>query len=175
MMNLPRLIIFMRHGIAMESAQWQGPDDDRPLTRAGEKKTRLAAMGMLTIVQPTIVVASGLKRAEQTADAVYEAFSARGLPPPHRRKTTALHHSGTYSGWKKYLKDEIPDHGSGKILLAIGHEPSLSLIVAGHLGLTEPVFKFKKSGIAVVRPRQTLDTCELVAFVPPKMLRGMSL
>jgi len=173
MQQLPQTIILMRHGLAFEQSEWDGDDGDRPLTSEGKKKARQAASGLLTEYIPTTVVTSELVRAIQTADAFDVACADAGLDHPHRITTTTLDHSATFSAWKKFMEGLCAELGPDEIVLAVGHEPSMSRILAGHLGMKVPVFGFKKAGIAVLRPQQALDECELVAFVPPRFLRGM--
>ena len=175
MKRLPQYILLMRHGVAVEPSEWDGSDDERPLTSSGRKKTTQAASGFLEQFQPTTVFSSGLVRADQTADCIDAAYKQAGIQPPLRKITSTLNHSSTFTEWKKYLEGFLDKTNSDEIILAVGHEPSISLILAGHLGIKAPVFSFKKAGIAVISPIQSLGRCELVAFIPPRFLRGMNL
>ena len=48
--------VLLRHGIAVERDEWEGPDGDRPLTEHGAKRVRQVAAGLSRLdVQPTHV------------------------------------------------------------------------------------------------------------------------
>ena len=45
--------LLLRHGIAVERDEWEGPDADRPLTERGAKRVAQVAGGLkLTITAP---------------------------------------------------------------------------------------------------------------------------
>jgi len=53
--------LLLRHGIAVERDEWEGPDADRPLTERGAKRVAQVAGGLKRLdVQPTPVLSSPL-------------------------------------------------------------------------------------------------------------------
>ena len=176
MIRSGQFVILMRHGLAVESSEWSGDDGDRPLTESGRKKFRQAAQGLLREYVPTKVVTSDLVRSIQSGDAVDVACANAGHPHPHRIVSKNIGLSANYAEWKKLFLSVKKEMGPNEIVLVIGHEPGLSMILAGILGLENPVFSFKKSGVAILRPgneEANEDRWELLAFVPPRFLREM--
>ena len=67
-------LYFLRHGEA-DWPGWKGPDDDRPLTKAGRKEVHEVAEFLVGLkVKVEAVLASPLPRATQTADIAAEHF-----------------------------------------------------------------------------------------------------
>ena len=58
-------LIVIRHGNAAAKRTWQGPDDDRPLTRTGEDQAQ-ALVRRVRRYQPTRVISSPSLRCRQT-------------------------------------------------------------------------------------------------------------
>jgi len=51
--------VLLRHGIAVDRDEWEGPDKDRPLTERGAKRVAKVAAGLTRLdVQPTHVLSS---------------------------------------------------------------------------------------------------------------------
>ena len=68
--------VFLRHGIAVEREEWDGSDDDRPLTERGVKRVSQVAAGLRWLeVQPTYIFSSPLVRALETADIIQASLS----------------------------------------------------------------------------------------------------
>ncbi|MDH4304846.1 MAG: histidine phosphatase family protein, partial [Nitrospira sp.] len=60
--------ILFRHGIAVEPDEWEGPEENRPLTDKGKKRTRQAARGLAVLgCEPTHLFTSPFVRAYDTA------------------------------------------------------------------------------------------------------------
>ena len=61
-------LYFLRHGAA-DWPDWNKPDDERPLTKAGEKEMHKVGEFLAALkVRPDVILTSPLPRAEQTAD-----------------------------------------------------------------------------------------------------------
>jgi phosphohistidine phosphatase len=60
--------ILVRHGIAVERDEWEGTEENRPLTERGKKRVRQAAAGLAALdCRPTHVFTSPFVRAYDTA------------------------------------------------------------------------------------------------------------
>jgi phosphohistidine phosphatase len=71
--------ILFRHGIAVDREEWEGQEEERPLTRKGVERTREAASGLLRLgVTPAHILSSPLVRALETARIIQEVHRLRG-------------------------------------------------------------------------------------------------
>ncbi len=139
-------LYFLRHGEAGSREEWTGPDDERPLTKAGKAEMRDVARGMRWLgLGAEVVLSSPLVRAQQTAAIAAEALGksvtlAPGLasgctlvalaetlaahlptpPPPEAADATAHEHSTGAA---------FP----GGVLL-VGHEPDFSMLIGTLIG-----------------------------------------
>lgn len=136
--------ILLRHGIAVERDEWEGPDGDRPLTECGAKRVAQAAVGLSRLdVQLTHVFSSPLIRAIETAKIVHR--SLRVCPATH-----IVHE----------LLPDAPPHRLLSILrklppescvLCIGHEPQLGMAASVLLsGRVSASFPLKKAGACLI-------------------------
>jgi phosphohistidine phosphatase len=161
--------VLLRHGIAVERDEWEGPDADRPLTEYGAKRVRQVVAGLNRLdVQPTHVLSSPLIRAIETARIAHRLL----------RVGSAMH-----------IVDELlPDAPPNRLLsilhklppesrvMCIGHEPQLGM--AASVLLSERVsasFPLKKAGACLielpiqVKPGQGV----LRWWLTPSQLRAM--
>jgi phosphohistidine phosphatase len=131
--------VLFRHGLAVDREDWSGEEDERPLTPKGVEKTRQAAAGLLHLdLAPTIMLASPLIRALETAKLIREAFHlhtdlqrcAELLPDTPPEKLFSV------------LTSLPPD----ACVICVGHEPHLGG-TAGLMVFGKPVpgLKFKKA------------------------------
>lgn len=157
-------LLIVRHGAAVERGTPGLADDDRPLTPEGEKKFCQAARGVARVLdKPYAILTSPLPRAHRTAELLSEAFSGVTLTA-----TPALS-VGSFED----LFAQVEDYPKKALIAVVGHEPYLSSLLArllrakGGSGL-----EFKKGGMALVELQGGLDDgAELLAFLPPKVLR----
>jgi phosphohistidine phosphatase len=137
--------ILFRHGIAVDAEEWEGPDEERPLTRKGVERTREVASALLRLgVTPTYVLSSPLIRALETA---------RILQDIHGVRTNI-----------QVCEELFPDAPPEKFfplltsltaepcVLCVGHEPHLSS-VASLMVFGKPTggLALKKAGAALIR------------------------
>jgi phosphohistidine phosphatase len=158
---------FFRHGPAVDRGTPGLPDDERPLTVDGRKRTRRAARGVGRLdLGIDLVVSSPLPRALETAEILAKAL---GLPAPE-------------------IDDRLRDDRSARDVVEVlkgldaacpvlvGHEPclsaALSLLVCG---TPEAEFVMRKAGLAVIellragaKPR-----ARLVQLLAPSVLRSL--
>lgn len=164
---LPRLFVFVRHAIAADAEVFDGPDSQRPLTAKGTKRAQAIFRRLVTVYQPTRVLASPYVRAVETARLLIQAGNQESLAI---EPIDALTPDGRWDDWRKALLGLQPGLTADDVVAVVGHEPTIGLYFARHLGLAQAL-PFKKAGVGVVCP-QAVDQGELVAFVPPKIWCG---
>src|SRR5437867_4192008 len=65
----PMELVFLRHGLAADRAEWKGTDEDRPLTAEGVERTKEVVRGLRALkVRPDAILSSPLLRARETAE-----------------------------------------------------------------------------------------------------------
>jgi phosphohistidine phosphatase len=156
-------LIFLRHGLAGERSEWQGRDEDRPLTEAGKAQTAREAAGLKKAgLVPDLIVTSPLVRARQTAEIV-----ARELGIPGR---VAIDEGLSPGFRRKQLRRILEQHGGHGRLMIVGHEPDFSKVVGRATG-GEVVLD--KGGVAVVEVTdRKAPAGRLVWLVRPGLLEG---
>ncbi|MGE3077290.1 MAG: phosphohistidine phosphatase SixA [Dehalococcoidia bacterium] len=133
-------LCLIRHAIAVERDEFDGPDAKRPLTADGRQRMREAAEGLSTLFRPEVILTSPLLRAQQTAEIVAKACAA---------PIQVLDALGT--GEHREVLAECAALGKSRVAL-VGHEPwmgeLLSLILTGsEQGM---LVVFKKGAAALV-------------------------
>jgi phosphohistidine phosphatase len=136
--------VLLRHGIAVERDEWEGPDADRPLTEKGKRRVREVAAGLSRLdVQPTHVLSSPLIRAIETAKIAHSSLRVR----------SAVHILD------ELLPDALPDRllsilrdlPPESCVLCVGHEPQLGMAASVLLsGRTTASFPLKKAGACLI-------------------------
>jgi phosphohistidine phosphatase len=162
-------VLLFRHGPAGERRAWAAkgkPDAERPLTKKGVEKTRQAARGLCRLA-PRLerIAASPLVRAEQTADALAEAY-----PKTARVSLDELAPDGDRDRLLSWLRAQP---ASSRLAL-VGHEPSLSRAAAWLLtGRDEPIFELRKAGACLLEfPRApSPGGARLLWLAKPSQLR----
>lgn len=149
-------LYFLRHGRA-DWPDWQGADDDRPLTKAGRKEVRALARLLVRLkVRPDLILTSPLPRAAQTA-----AIAAAELKVKCREEKL-LAPDFDLARWRRVEKKH-----PGKNLLLVGHEEDFSRVIAG---LTSGRVKLAKAGVALVE-LESPARGRLCWLFPPKVAR----
>ena len=160
-------ILLFRHGIAIDRAHPScPPDPDRFLTDKGRGRTAAAARGLATLdIAPDLIVTSPYVRATQTAELAMEAFEY---------ETKRLHTTEALlpEAEPEDLFDELVALGANAVLCC-GHAPNLDLVLAYILGYAEEATALKKAGAAWLRLFGGPGHAELVALLPPKVLRAL--
>jgi phosphohistidine phosphatase len=163
-------LLLIRHAIAEEPEDFArtGKDDrQRPLTDEGRKKMKQNAKGLREQVPAIDLLAtSPLTRAAQTAailDSVYGGLSEVEIEElaPEASPTELLR-------WLRKQK--------GETIAAVGHEPSLSLILSWLLTGTERrLFSFRKGGACLLEfaDEPAAGTATLLWALTPGQLRDL--
>ncbi|MCA9314626.1 MAG: histidine phosphatase family protein [Planctomycetes bacterium] len=163
------LVVLVRHGIASPvGVDGARSDAERGLSPEGLEKTREAARGLATLLDaPPTVIASPLRRAQETAVVVAQALHA---PPPRTNPALAL--GGPY---EEILADPALAAPKGDVVL-VGHQPSLEALASWLLtGEPDVRIEVKKASALAIGypgvPRRGGGT--LCWFLPPRVLRGL--
>lgn len=161
-------ILLVRHAAAVPRGASGIADDDRPLTPRGRARFRAAAGGLAEIVdRPDVLLTSPLPRARATADIAAAAF--KKITP--RVEPTLAHAS------VEAIVDALAKYPSDTLVAIVGHEPTLSRLLARFLGTSESGdrFAFKKGGAALVSmPDGPSAAGRLLWFVKPRILRALA-
>ncbi len=164
-------LLLIRHAIAEEREDFAktGKDDRlRPLTDEGRKKMKQAARGLKGLVpEIDLLATSPLTRAAQTAailDSVYGGLKEVEIDE--------LSPETTPEDFLLWLRKQKQD-----VVAAVGHEPSLSLILSWLLtGNERRLFAFRKGGACLLEfpDEPAAGTATLAWALTPAQLRGLS-
>ncbi len=164
-------LLLIRHAIAEEREDFArtGKDDRlRPLTDEGRKKMRQAARGLREIAPGIDLLAtSPLTRAAQTGAIVDSVYG--GLKEVEIEELSPESTPGDFLRWLRKQK--------GDCVAAVGHEPSLSLILSWLLtGSERRIFAFRKGGACLLDfPDEVgAGTATLLWALTPAQLRDLA-
>jgi phosphohistidine phosphatase len=138
------ILYLMRHGIAADPSPGMS-DADRALTPEGVRKTSRVAVGLQMLgLKPAVILASPLRRAEETARLVADVLVPRPaveLYPPLAGGVSPLE-----------VVKQLRPHRAARELLLVGHQPDLgelaSYLLTGQ-GSLNPL-PFRKAGVAAI-------------------------
>ena len=149
-------LYFLRHGAA-DWPDWDKPDDERPLTKAGRKEMHVVAQFLVALkAQPDIILTSPLPRAAQTADIAAEHLKVRA-------REEKLLAPGFRIDDLRRLQLKYPQ----QTLMLVGHEPDFTSVINA---LTGANVKLSKAGGALVERRAR--TGKLLWLFSPKMAKA---
>ena len=137
-------LILFRHGIAMDRQEWNGKDQDRPLTGEGSRKTRRSAKGFMNLgISPTHLFTSPLVRARATAAIIEKRVE---------RQVTARVCDELIPGKPpQALLSLLATLPADSVVLCVGHEPHLSGVASSLLcGRTCAGLSLKKAGACLI-------------------------
>lgn len=164
-------LLLIRHAIAEERESFAktGQDDQlRPLTDEGRKKMKQAAKGLREIVpEIDLLATSPLTRAAQTAAIVDSIYG--GLQEVEIEELAPEATPADFLVWLR--KQKV------KTLAAVGHEPSISLLLSWFLTGTERrIHSFRKGGACLLDlPDQMgAGTATLLWALTPAQLRALA-
>jgi phosphohistidine phosphatase len=160
-------VLIIRHAIAVPRGTPDIPDDERPLTRAGEKRFRSAARGLARIAdRPDALLTSPLPRAARTAELAAKAW---GKVSP--TDTPAL-----AGGELRDVLKAIEEHGADATVAVVGHEPQVSELLAQLVGSDKADrLTFRKGGAALVEVSGSVaEGGRLLWYLTPRILRELA-
>jgi phosphohistidine phosphatase len=133
-------LYFLRHGKA-DRSQWDGDDDDRPLTAEGEEAMRREAKTLRALgIAPGVIVTSPLARARRTAELAADGLGMSGRVVVDDRLAPGFD--------VRRLEQVLAAHGPADEVMVVGHEPDFSETVAELIGGGD--IAMKKGGLARV-------------------------
>jgi phosphohistidine phosphatase len=150
-------LIFLRHALA-DWPNWQGSDDDRPITDEGKKETHEVAGFLAKLgIKPQKIITSPLPRALQTAEIAAERLKVL------IKISEYLANGFGVRELKKLLEKEKIDN-----VMLVGHEPDFSSLIEK---LTGAAVKLKKSGVARIRLDRDKMSGQLLWLFPPAICK----
>ena len=162
-------LYLIRHGIAADRELYD-IDEERPLTKEGDRKTRKVAKKLIELkLKFDLVLSSPLVRARQTADILHgEGLSDRveEFPP--------LAPEGEINFWLDWYKNW--SQTGGESLALVGHEPDLGnwaeILLWGNVRGALVVKKAGVIGITLPESGSPVGNSQLFWLTPPKFLLG---
>ncbi|MGP0593784.1 phosphohistidine phosphatase SixA [Nitrospira sp. T9] len=161
--------LLLRHGIAVNTEEWEGSERERPLTKEGITKTKQVAAGLKRIgIKPSHLLCSPLIRTQQTAEITKEALQIKA--------TIQLCPELVYDQSPILLFEILQTLPKDAFVMCVGHEP--------HLGQTAALMIFGKncSGLSVKKAGSCLISFDgtvgvgqgnLVWWMAPAQLRAL--
>lgn len=136
-------ILFIRHAEAVDRDEFEGPDMERPLTKAGRRKAAIGYRRLFqTMPQPDAIYTSEALRATQTADLVKAA-----APKAKILQTPLLNPGKGVHGFRKIFK------GLGRkpeVVAVVGHEPDFSSVISSVVAQGKLSLRLKKGACAEI-------------------------
>jgi phosphohistidine phosphatase len=164
-------LLLIRHAIAEEQEDFArtGKDDRlRPLTDEGRKKMKQAARGLKGLVpEIDLLATSPLTRAAQTGAIVDSVYG--GLKEVEIEELAPETTPDAFLRWLRKQKEEV--------VAAVGHEPSISLILSWLLtGNERRIHAFRKGGACLLEfpGEPAAGTATLIWALTPSQLRGLA-
>lgn len=164
-------LLLIRHAIAEEREDFAktGKDDRlRPLTDEGRKRMKQVARGLQKIVPDIDLLAtSPLTRAAQTGAIVDSVYG--GLKEVEIEELSPEATPNDFLRWLRKQKEDC--------IVAVGHEPSISLILSWLLtGSERRIFAFRKGGACLLDfPEEVgAGTATLLWAMTPAHLRELA-
>ena len=162
-------IFLLRHAIAIERAEHDGPDEDRALMEEGRRELKRVARAMRTMhLSFDVIFSSPLLRALQTAEIVAASLRMKN----RLRVTDQLVPSmpaGKQIAWLNRLRP------SPESVMLVGHEPNLSELMSHLLtGKRLLTIHFRKAGLCkVTSERIAAGSATLEWLLTPKQMKRM--
>lgn len=152
----------VRHAVAIERDEFEGPDAERPLTDKGRKRFRTFTKWLAQEAPPPgRIVTSPLLRAAQTAEILRKAF---GL-----RKIDLVSSEALAPGAEAAALLELAHQPDLETTVMVGHEPDFSRALTELVGGGQ--FDFGKGFVAAIDFPETIElgAGQLRWFVGPKL------
>lgn len=158
--SAPVVLHLLRHAHAGDSTTWDGPDEQRPLTKRGRHQAeRLGRFLVATGIRPDAIVSSPKVRALQTAELVAEALDL----------TVALDLRLGDGYDLAGLERIVADTGVAAPML-VGHDPDLSFVLTALCAASGLTMRKGSFATIDVRPPFRPGGGTLRWLVPPDLL-----
>lgn len=133
-------LYFLRHAPAGSAEDWEGPDDQRPLTEKGRNLVRKERKGLRELVgTPDAILTSPHARCVETAELLVKGLRFEG----------DLEHEPNLvpGGEPTALATILQTHAGKRDLVLVGHNPDLERWIAQlTTGAPEPFLELRKGG-----------------------------
>lgn len=161
-------LYLIRHGIAAERGTYEN-DDERPLTKEGDRKTRQVARRLKELnLQFDLIFSSPLVRARQTAEILLSEGLSSQIEP-----CLAIAPDGNLNDWLTEYTNTWSKQ-EGKHLALVGHQPDLGnwaeLLLWGNAKEALIVKKAGVIGITLPTTGSPVGNSQLFWLSPPKFL-----
>lgn len=169
-------LYFLRHAVAVEREQWDGPDGERPLTDEGRAQFEVAARGLAALdLRPDAIYTSPFIRAADTARIVAAALEKEFAVWPELASGCDV----------ERLAPRLAELEDARAVIMVGHEPDFSALIGRLVGGASPAsLALKKGGCCRVdAPRKAVlsgdrrkltGSGELVWLLTPGQLARMA-
>ena len=153
-------VYILRHGIAFERHEWEGSDDNRPLTIEGMQKTRevVEALVKKKKLSADAIWSSPLVRALQTATIAGEVLSLPVVTVESLASGTSL---------ARFLEG-VETKRFPERLIIVGHEPDCGIMVGDLIGDRKGDYSLKKAGMAALEGQMKPGGMKLQGMIAPK-------
>lgn len=160
-------LYIVRHGLAGEHGSYAN-DELRPLTEAGQHKTRAIADRLKDMgLHVDRLLTSPLVRAKQTADILQQAGVGKVI-----EESRLLAPEGNLTDWEPWFEQWKQSGETG--LALVGHEPNLSTWAEQMVwGQSRRHVELKKAGVIGLRvpdAGSVVGACQLFWLAPPRFL-----
>jgi phosphohistidine phosphatase len=151
-------LYLLRHGVA-NWPDWQGSDDQRPLTKKGKEETKRVAEYLSRHgIKPNVILSSPLPRAAQTAQLVAKELDLQIIEEP-----------ALAPGFDKEKLAELLSEYDGKDIMIVGHGPDFNALIANLAGAKVNVPKAGLARLDVADPSEL--RAQLTWLLSPKLMR----
>lgn len=160
-------LLIIRHATAVPRGTPDMPDDERPLTKKGERRFRGAAEGLARLMKrPDALLSSPLPRARRTAEIAARAWG----------KVEVQEERALAGGSFNEIATALGRFPAESTVAIVGHEPDLSSVLGRLLGTSHGErLTFKKGGAALTDvPGALSEGGTLVWYLPPRILRRLA-
>jgi phosphohistidine phosphatase len=160
-------LLMIRHATAVPRGTPDVPDDERPLTKRGERRFRLAAEGLARLVKrPDTLLSSPLPRARRTAEIAAKAWG----------KVEVEEEPALAGGSYDEIVTALSRFPAESTVAIVGHEPDFSTLLGRLLGTPHGErLTFRKGGAALTDvPGPLTEGGTLVWYLPPRILRTLA-
>ncbi|PYQ04084.1 MAG: phosphohistidine phosphatase SixA [Acidobacteria bacterium] len=160
-------LLIIRHATAVPRGTPDMPDDERPLTKKGERRFRRAAAGLARLMKrPDALLSSPLPRARRTAEIAAKEWG----------KVEVQEEPALAGGSFNEIATALGRFPTESTVAIVGHEPDLSTVLGRLLGTSHGErLTFKKGGAALTDvPGSLSEGGTLVWYLPPRILRRMA-
>lgn len=154
-------LLLLRHGPAVPPAEWDGADEDRPLSETGREVVEWVAAHLDSLaLDLEEICTSPLDRARETATLLADALGTDLVPLTEDERL--VRDFGI-----EELREMLADRPGARRLLLVGHEPYLSGLITA---LTGASVEFAPAGIARIHLDDRTMTGTLEWLAPPRLL-----